>query len=95
MWVSTSSVLSLKIRSDKSYLSRERRASVDGKGGGQGHTRTPFVPQVLFRRAADVLGIDEARISDDSSSSGLCEPIQLVHYAPGQKYDASTAERAR
>lgn len=64
-------------------------------GGGQGHTRTPFVPQVLFRRAADVLGIDEARISDDSSSSGLCEPIQLVHYAPGQKYDASTAERAR
>jgi prolyl 4-hydroxylase len=39
----------------------------------------------VYRRAADVLGVDHTLLSEDTF---LAEHLQLVHYAVGDKYDS-------
>lgn len=43
-----------------------------------------LVTDIVFRRAADLLGIDEALLWPEKNA----EQLQVVHYTPGQKYDA-------
>jgi len=57
--------------------------------------RTPLVDAV-YRRAADVLGLDEALLRDRDrgerrdapTRAGMAEALQLVHYGPKQEYTA-------
>jgi len=44
---------------------------------------TSSVMDSLFRRAADVIGVDETLLTE----SRAAESLQVVHYAVGQKYD--------
>lgn len=46
------------------------------------------VTQRISRRAADVLGVHESLLHD--GQGGQTEQAQLVHYRPGQRYDAHT-----
>jgi prolyl 4-hydroxylase len=41
------------------------------------------ITESIFLRVADLLGIDERRLRKNASM----EDLQVVHYAPGQKYD--------
>eukprot|EP00316_Scyphosphaera_apsteinii_P000268 CAMPEP_0119331566 /NCGR_PEP_ID=MMETSP1333-20130426/80828_1 /TAXON_ID=418940 /ORGANISM="Scyphosphaera apsteinii, Strain RCC1455" /LENGTH=1014 /DNA_ID=CAMNT_0007341197 /DNA_START=36 /DNA_END=3080 /DNA_ORIENTATION=+ len=47
---------------------------------------TSPVTERIYRRIADLMGVDEQVLWD--KKPGKAEPIQLVHYASGQRYDA-------
>lgn len=46
------------------------------------------VTERISRRAADLLGVEEHILWDDGSKGGHAESMQLVHYQPGQQYEA-------
>lgn len=46
--------------------------------------KTSAVTETLYLRAADVLQVDEALLNSNANA----EEMQVVHYDPGQKYDA-------
>jgi len=72
--------------------------SLTGDWGGVSDTRTSKntwltrndAPQLdkIFRRAADLLSIDESILTHGKHPMGSAENLQLVHYSPGEKYDA-------
>jgi len=80
------------IHLDQNRLKSSTRTS---KNTWVGRETSPII-DVVYRRAADLLHIDEALMRDRSpdeypslgSSASIAEPLQLVHYDPGQEYNA-------
>ena len=46
------------------------------------------VTERISRRAADLLGVKEHVLGEDGRKGGHAESMQLVHYQPGQQYEA-------
>ena len=46
------------------------------------------VTERISRRAADLLGVEEHILWEDGARGGHAESMQLVHYQPGQQYEA-------
>jgi prolyl 4-hydroxylase len=50
-------------------------------------TSSPITERIS-RRAADLLGVEEHILWEDGRRGGHAESMQLVHYQPGQQYEA-------
>ena len=50
--------------------------------------KTSPITERISRRAADLLGVEEHIMLEDGTKGGHAESMQLVHYQPGQLYDA-------
>ena len=46
------------------------------------------ITERISRRAADLLGVEEHILWEDGARGGHAESMQLVHYQPGQQYEA-------
>lgn len=81
------------INESRSHLTRSSVGEGENSGGSETRTsentwlsrEKSDVTRALFKRAADLLQIDEKLISN--GGNGIAEQMQVVHYQDGQRYD--------